>query len=212
MNPKLHTDTALAKALAAIFQRLEKEIGLDTAVNVYLAGGIAVHLYTGIRVTTDIDAEFSRRTVIPAKLATSITFEDGTQSYLYLDGNYNSTLGMMHENYIHDAIPVDLGTGKFSLHVLSPLDLVVSKISRLADNDKEDIAALTRAGLISADALEKRITEARDYYVGNPGFLKHNIRDAIEIARKTEVASKGNEPSLVWRRPISKRSRGGPEL
>lgn len=45
-------------------------------------------------------------------------------------------------------------------HVLSPVDLAVSKIARFADNDKEDIAALVRLGLTTADEVEQRATSA----------------------------------------------------
>jgi hypothetical protein len=66
----------------------------------------------------------------------------------------------MHEDYLNDSIPVDLGTDRIRVHVLSPVDLAVSKIARLADNDKEDIAALVRLGLTTADEVEQRATSA----------------------------------------------------
>jgi hypothetical protein len=187
MNPALHTDTVLARAVRAIFRRLEKEIALDVSVDVYLAGGIAVHLYTGTRVTTDIDAEFSHRIIVPPDLAVDVVLENGVRKLVYLDSNYNSTLGMMHPDYLKDAIPVDLGLDKLTVRVLSPVDLAVSKIARLANNDKEDIAELVRAGLTTADAIEQRTHEAEDFFVGNPGFLKFNIYDAINIARAAEA-------------------------
>lgn len=86
------------------FRLLESRLELDRPLTVFLAGGMGVHLYTGKRVTTDIDAEFSGRV----------------------------------------AVPTDL---------LSPVDLAVSKISRLADPNKEDIHDLVHAGLTSAAPL-----------------------------------------------------------
>jgi hypothetical protein len=184
MRIEFHTSTALARALREIFQRLEQTMAFDAPIDVYLAGGMAVHLYTGARVTTDIDAEFSRRIVIPADLAVEAHLEDGSSRLVYLDGNYNSTFGLMHEDYTKDAVAVDLGLSKFSLRVLAPVDLVVSKIARLADNDKEDIAGLACRGLVTPQAIEQRAREAAQYGAAPPSMLEHNIRDALDIARK----------------------------
>jgi hypothetical protein len=60
-----------------------------------------------------------------------------------------------------------LARGLRELFVLSPVDLAVSKIARLADNDREDIQALVRLGLTTAQAIEQRATSALAGYVGN---------------------------------------------
>lgn len=50
-NIFLHTDTALAQGLQALFKRLEARLGLSVPVKVFLAGGMAVHLYTACQTT-----------------------------------------------------------------------------------------------------------------------------------------------------------------
>ncbi|MFT4193857.1 DUF6036 family nucleotidyltransferase [Ottowia sp.] len=185
-NPAFHTRTALAQGLRELFRQLEQRLALRGPVNVYLAGGMAVHLYTASRVTTDVDAEFGGRVHLPNDLMVEVTLEDGTQQVVYLDTNYNSTFALMHENYLDDAIPVDLGMDQIRVHVLSPVDLAVSKIARLADNDKDDIAALVRLGLTSADEIEHRATRALAGYIGGLEMLKLNLRDAVALARKVE--------------------------
>ncbi len=40
-----HTHTALAEGLRELFVQLEERLSLRSPVNVYLAGGMAVHLY-----------------------------------------------------------------------------------------------------------------------------------------------------------------------
>lgn len=90
----------------------------------------------------------------------------------------------MHEDYLDDSIPVDLGVDQIRVYVLSPVDLAVSKIARFADNDKEDIAALVRLGLTSADEIEQRATSALAGYIGGDilprlkpgGFLQRSTR------------------------------------
>lgn len=186
-NPMFHTDTALAAGLRELFRQLEERLSLRSPVNVYLAGGMAVHLYTASRVTTDVDAEFGSRVFIPSDLIVNVTLEDGTEQAVYFDTNYNSSFALMHEDYRDAALALDLGTAHIKLHVLSPLDLAVSKIARFADNDKEDIAALVRLGLTTADEIEHRATSALGGYVGGLAMLRLNLRDALALARQVEA-------------------------
>lgn len=185
-NPAFHTHTALAQGLRELFKQLEERLSLSNPVNVYLAGGMAVHLYTSNRVTTDVDAEFGARVFIPNDLIVDVTLEDGTREAVHFDTNYNSAFALMHKDYTDDAIALDIGVEHIRLHVLSPLDLAVSKIARFADNDKDDIAALVRLGLTSADAIEQRATSALGGYIGGQAMLKLNLRDAVTLAREAE--------------------------
>lgn len=187
MLPVFHTHTALAEGLRELFKQLEQRLALGRSLNVYLAGGMAVHLYTAERVTTDVDAEFGGRVHLPNDLMVEVMLEDGTPQVVYLDTNYNSSFALMHEDYLEDAIPVDLGVDQIRVHVLSPVDLAVSKIARFADNDKEDIATLVRLGLTSADAIEQRAKNALAGYIGGQAMLKLNLRDAVALARQVEA-------------------------
>lgn len=67
-----HTHTALALGLKEIFKQLAERLELRSPIDVYLAGGMAVHLYTASRVTTDIDAEFGSRVLCVAANAQGI--------------------------------------------------------------------------------------------------------------------------------------------
>ena len=186
-NLVFHTHTALAEGLRELFKQLELRLALRSPANVYLAGGMAVHLYTANRVTTDVDAEFAGRVYLPNDLMVEVTLEDGTQQVVYLDTNYNSTFALMHEDYQDDSIPVDLGVERIRVHVLSPVDLAVSKVARFADNDKEDIAALVRLGLTTANEIEQRATSALAGYIGGQALLRLNLRDALALAREVEA-------------------------
>ena len=64
-NIAFHTHTALAAGLRQLLKQLEDRLALATPLTMYLAGGMAVHLYTAARVTTDVDAEYSARVNIP---------------------------------------------------------------------------------------------------------------------------------------------------
>jgi Nucleotidyltransferase of unknown function (DUF6036) len=179
-----HTDTALAEGLRKLFVELEGRLSLRQSLLVYLAGGMAVHLYTGQRVTNDVDAEFAARVLLPNDLMVEVIKEDGTPSLLYLDTNYNPMFSLLHENYQDDAIALELGLAYLSIRVLAPVDLAVSKIARFASNDREDIGALVRLGFTSAEAIAQRANEALETYIGNVAVVRLNLRDAVAIARE----------------------------
>lgn len=183
----LKTHTALVDGLRRLFEKLEERIGLGRPVKVFLAGGMAVHLYTAKRVTCDVDAEFGARILLPNDLLVEVTLEDGSCQVIYFDTNYNPTFALMHEDYQDDAIPVDLGVEPFYLFVLSPVDLAVSKIARWAPNDREDVAELVRLGLTSADEIDKRARAALGGYVGGQSMLLLNLKDAVQLARDIEA-------------------------
>jgi len=183
---KFHLDTALALGLRQLFADLETRLGLRQPVSVYLAGGMAVHLYTGKRVTNDVDAEFSARILIPNDLMVEVIEAGGAAQLIYFDTNYNPMFGLLHEDYQHDALGVDLGLEHIRLHVLSPVDLAVSKLARFAQIDREDIQDLVRLGLTSAEAIEARARAALRAYVGNLRSVELNLRDAVALARQAE--------------------------
>jgi hypothetical protein len=67
-----------------------------------------------------------------------------------------------------------------------PIDLAVSKLSRFADQDREDILLLAREGLIDSASLRKRAEEALAGYVGDLNSVRNSIAIAcrlIESAR-----------------------------
>ena len=186
--------TAFARAAMRMLEQLGRTF--KQPVCVILAGGAAVHMYApDARISADVDAEFQARVVIPSDLLVSYTDEQGNLRTLSLDSNYNTTLGLIHENYVEDSI--DLGIhadGKIHLRVMSPLDLAVSKISRWADNDREDIRLLAERGLITSGKLRERAQEALDYYVGYPPAVKLNIEDAVAMVEEVENARDGTHP------------------
>jgi hypothetical protein len=185
--PVFYTSNPLAEGLKSLFQKLEDRLELSIPVNVYLAGGMAVYLYCVSRVSTDVDAEFGRRVAIPADLSVDIEMDDGSTVPMYFDTNFNSSFALLHEDYLDDAIPLDMGLKHIRLHVLSPLDLAVSKVARLQDQDKEDIAALVRLGLVTAYGIERRATQAMGGFIGGLAMLKLNIRDAVSLALQVEA-------------------------
>ena len=190
-SPVLRTDTALARGLRELFKQLAERLSLTEPMKVYLAGGLGVYLYTGARPSTDVDAEFAGRVLVPSDLVVDVTLEDGQREILYFDTNYNPMFALLHEDYQVDSIPVDVGEPTLQVRVLAPVDLAVSKIGRFQDHDREDIAELVRCGLVTADEMEQRAEDALTGYVGALGAVQRNIKDAVALARNVESERDG---------------------
>ncbi len=54
-------------------------------IKMYVAGGAALHFYTGERISRDIDASFSHRIILPDDLEVSYRAADGAARLLYFD-------------------------------------------------------------------------------------------------------------------------------
>lgn len=176
---------AYQAAFNEVLRRVQKQLkGSNPGalpVRMYIAGGAALHLLTGERVTEDIDATFSRRVLLDDAIEVSYRDPDGRARLMYLDRNYNDTLGLLHEDAYTDSKPYDVpGVDKavVEVRVLSPVDLAVSKLSRFSDADRADIELLARKGLIHAPALRARAEHALQGYVGNTA----PVRTSIDIA------------------------------
>lgn len=194
MRPDASADPGYVEALVRIVQRIESALqGLPKKVlpvQMFIAGGAALHLYVGTRVSKDIDAAFSHRIALPPDLKVSYRDADGGARMLYFDYQYNDALGLLHEQARDDAVALTLpgvDPEVLELRVLTATDLAVSKIGRFSEQDRADIAALARAGRIKADALRRRAEQAVEAYVGDTA----RVRGSIDIAcRLVEAAQR----------------------
>jgi hypothetical protein len=179
----------IARRISASLNRLPKKV---LPVQMYVAGGAALHFYTGERVTQDIDATFSRRIALPDNLEVSYRGADGAAQLLYLDRQYNDTLALIHEDAFRDAAPLELPGLEpevLEVRLLTPTDLAVSKIGRLSSQDRDDIAALARRGLVQAAALRTRAEQAVGNFVGDTARLRRNIETVCRIVADVETRS-----------------------
>lgn len=182
----------IARALSGVARRSQ-------AVRMYVAGGAAMHLYTGERVSEDIDAVFSRRIALPEDLDVAYRDADGAARLLYFDRQYNDTLGLLHDEAHQDSVTLALegiDPRVMEVRLLSPLDLAVSKVGRLSQVDRDDIALLVRRGLVEPAKLRKRSEEAMAGYIGDLARLRNSIEIACRIAE-----------DAARRRPTPRRSK-----
>jgi hypothetical protein len=168
---EIKADPAYWRAFAELMSRIEAALGnyKGPPVPVYVAGGAASHIYTGSRLSADVDATLGRRLLLPDDLQVMYKSGDGKHHTLYFDRQYNDTLGLMHEDAHEDSVPIDVpgvNRKRLDVRVLSPVDLAVSKLARYADPDQEDIKALARARLLDSRELRRRAEEALAGYIG----------------------------------------------
>lgn len=174
-RPALATEGAFFQAVWRLITDFEATLPetLTTPVRVTLAGGVAAALYTPTRLSSDVDAMFSHRVLLPAEAMAFYTDADGQRRVVTWDRNYNPILGLLHPDAEAEAWDVAMGPlGRVQVCVLSPVDLAVSKIGRYADPDQADIQALWDCGLLTADDFRKRVTESLAYYVGDTGWIE----------------------------------------
>src|SRR5712671_7109236 len=112
MRPDRNARPEYLAALREILHRIATSLGGSPPralpVRMYLAGGAALHLYTGERVSRDIDAVFSRRIALPEDLEVAYRDADGAARLLYFDRQYNDSLSLTHEDAFVDSIPLSL--------------------------------------------------------------------------------------------------------
>ena len=185
MTPNIKAQAAYLNAFTEVVSRIQQTLKGSRPdafpIRMYVAGGAALHLLTGARVSEDVDAVFSRRMLFNEEIEVSYRDPDGRARLLYLDRNYNDSLSLLHEDAHKDSQPVAFpGIDKklIDVRVLSPIDLAVSKLSRFADQDREDVLLLARERLIDSASLRKRAEEALGGYVGD----LNSVRNSIDIA------------------------------
>jgi len=193
MRPSIETRPEYVAAFTELIQRIAdplRELPKRTLpIQMYVAGGAAVYLYVGGRVSKDVDAAFSKRIVLPDDLEITYRDADGAPRLLYFDRQYNDAFALMHGDAREASVPLTLkgvDSSVLEVRLLSALDLAVSKISRLASHDRGDIVALAKHGLIKSVAMRRRSEEALGNYVGNLDSLKGAIDLAIRMVEDAE--------------------------
>jgi hypothetical protein len=159
-------------------------------IRMYVAGGAALHMYTGERVSRDIDAAFSHRIALPENLEVAYRDADGAARLLYFDRQYNDMFGLMHEDAQDDSVPLTIegiDQGVLEVRLLSALDLAVSKLGRFSSQDRDDIASLARHKLITSVKLRQRAEDAMGGYVGDLARLRGSIDLGVKIVADIET-------------------------
>lgn len=194
MRPDRNARPEYVAAFREVINRISASLaGLPKRVlpiRMFVAGGAALHMYTGERVSRDIDATFSHRIVLPENLEVAYKDADGAARLLYFDRQYNEMFGLIHEDAHDDSIPLiieGIDSRIIDVRLFSALDLAISKLGRFSSQDRDDIASLARHKLISATKLQQRAEDAMSGYVGDTTRLKGSIELAVRIVADIET-------------------------
>jgi hypothetical protein len=190
-------DPAYVEAFKSLFRRLVRSAGAGPKepIDAYVAGGAAMHFYTGARMTDDVDAVFSKKLLGPSDLAVIYRDSEGKPRSVRFDASYNESHALLHEDAHQDAVRLRLeGIEGVQIFVLQPVDLAVSKLARFAEIDRKDVSRLAEDGLITAQELRQRAEAALPGYVGDPGAVRASLdlacRDIEAIERSGKPARK----------------------
>ena len=180
-------------AVEELVERVAKAIRPGQVVDAFLAGGPAtcIHLQRAggvaaseARFSEDADVHFNRRLALADDIVVRYADTNGEDRVLVLDRTYTIDIGLRHPDCFDEAIHLlDSRNGRLRLHILSPLDLAVTKVGRFQDHDRQDISLLARAGLIESAAFEQRAKEALEYLATDPAPVELNIAEAAGLIR-----------------------------
>ena len=179
----LRRDDPFVAAVIAYLDDLGARAGASAAgVHAFLAGGLAVRCYSSARTTADIDMFFvGGRVLIPPNTTVVVQTDRGTFS-LAFDHQYTPDFGLLHPGYAGRAVTLSTpDQAGFAMHVLHPVDLAITKVARFQDHDRSDIGALAQLGAFDTELFSHLAEEAMAYAVGDPAFVRLNLRDAAEV-------------------------------
>jgi len=177
--------TSFKEAIIEMMGEIAKQIPdshKQTPVKAYLTGGGAVHYYCNSRVSDDVDLIMQFAVKIPEDLFVVWLNEKGTLEQVHYDHTYNSTFGLLHEDYEDRAVHMITIDEKFDINLLSPVDLIISKLTRFAQNDEEDIENIIKTGRVDKDELYALARDAINVGVGfQKNFVEINLQHTMEM-------------------------------
>ena len=108
--------------------------------------------------------------------------DEGMLEQVHYDHTYNSTFGLLHEDYEDRAVHMITIDEKFEIYLLSPEDLIISKLIRFAQNDEEDIRNIIATGKVDKDLLYELAIDAMNVGVGfQKKFVEINLAQVMEM-------------------------------
>lgn len=177
--------TSFKDAIIEMMGEIAKQIPdshKQTPVKAYLTGGGAVHYYCNSRVSDDVDLIMQYTVKIPEDLFVVWLNKEGTLEQVHYDHTYNSTFGLLHEDYEDRAVHMITIDEKFEINLLSPVDLIISKLTRFAQNDEEDIENIIKTGKVDKTELYALATDAINVGVGfQKNFVEINLQHVMEM-------------------------------
>lgn len=175
-------EAELLSFLRAIDARLDAD-GFAGRVDLYVFGGAAaVIAYGSKRGTVDIDGLVADVEVLKkldewAGQGSALASEHG----IYFQRANTTLMPIVEPDWMERSVEIlKGGLRHFRVMALGKEDLVLSKLGRYNDRDREDIQFLAEAHRIDPKKLIACYKTARDYYVGRLATLDQTFNIALE--------------------------------
>lgn len=151
---------------------IDKE--LKRKITVVAVGGTAMTLLKAKPSTIDIDFTIPAEYYDEFEMAKKIV-QPGFRVDLFHDGAVFVT--MLPDDYLKRSKPIKTRLKKMELRALDPIDIVVTKIARLDNRDKQDIESCVMKFKLKKERIEKRAEEIG--YAGNDKVFKSNLQKVL---------------------------------
>ncbi len=174
---------AIARRLSQIELRQFPDAKLRAGTNnAYICGGIAA-MYWGVssRMSLDLDMFMSHTIHIPPEVAAFYEDKNGDRVAVMFDQTFRPEFTLLHEDYDQRA-QILAESETVRVFVLSPEDLVLTKLSRYSQRDRSDIQELISADIVcDADLVYRLGMEAiNTSYIGDPVNVTYALREACQ--------------------------------
>lgn len=161
------------KQLLDFLEELDKE--LEREITIVAVGGTAMTLHNAKASTTDVDFTIPGDDFDEFKRILDIT-PHGFKVDMWTDGLVFSQ--DLPEDYLDKSKPIKTKMKKMKLRTLDPVDIIVTKIGRLNERDREDIEACIRKFKIAKAQVERRAKQVA--YVGREENYETNLNHVMK--------------------------------
>ena len=171
-------------------------------INVYISGGSAMSFYNPTRETLGLDMEVksqNKKVLIPSLELNHADIILPHMQKLYIDSVFHPQFYIMSKDYISNAIPIDIFKYEkdniviIKPHILSPLDLILSKLTRWSATDQNDVYSLIENHFVIKEQLKDEIelvlASATIGYIDNANKLNNNINECLDMFKNVNSAN-----------------------
>ncbi len=159
--------------LLDFLEELDKE--LERRITVVAVGGTAMTLHNAKASTIDVDFTIPGEDFDEFQRVLNLV-PHGFKVDMWNDGMVFSQ--DLPEDYLTKSKPVRTKMKNMALRVLDPVDIIVTKVGRLNDRDKEDIATCIKKFKITKVQIKKRAKQV--VYIGREENYEINLNHVMK--------------------------------
>ena len=147
---------------------------LEHEITIVAVGGTAMTLYN--LKTSTIDVDFT----IPAKYFSEFhrVLDLVPHGFRVDTWNNGMVFSKIYQRTLEKSKPIQTKMKNMKLRILDPLDIIVTKIGRLNERDKEDIATCIKKFKITKTQIKKRAKEV--IYTGRKENYEINLNHVVK--------------------------------